>query len=83
MNAETPGTFLRETSLRVRGAAPLFLMSRAHLRRVSARASSRRLMTSLMSSSEISAVGSKRMVFAFTRVPAVMTRRAKSPFAVS
>ena len=82
-NAEAPETLLLAESLAWRGAAPLFLMSGPQRRRVSASASSRRLMTSLMSSSEISAVGSKRMVFAFTRVPAVMTRRAKSPFAVS
>lgn len=47
--------------------------------RISARASSIRDRTSWMSCSEITAAGSKRMVLALTRVPAVRTFRAKRP----
>ena len=50
---------------------------------VSASASSILEITSLISCSEITAVGSNRIVFALTRVPAVITRLANNPFAVS
>lgn len=50
---------------------------------VSASASSIRLITSSISCCEITADGSKRIVFALTSVPAVMTPLANNPFAVS
>ena len=50
---------------------------------VSASASSILEITSSISCSEITAVGSKRIVFALTRVPAVITRLANKPLAVS